>query len=121
MNNFKIKARQTLELSGAKNIPDFLINLETRDAEELVKIDIDNKIEAFTSLSLLILDGYQYFIGSLLASNIVGIENKGFRNINMINVTNHLNEYTITSLLKLFNISLSSEKADLTLSLKKVK
>ena len=98
MNNFKIKARQ-----------------------ELVKIDIDNKIEAFTSLSLLILDGYQYFIGSLLASNIVGIENKGFRNINMINVTNHLNEYTITSLLKLFNISLSSEKSDLTLSLKKVK
>lgn len=65
------------------------------------QLQFDNKIEDFTSLSLLILDGYQYFIGSLLASNIVGIENKDFRNINMINVTNHLNEYTITSLLKL--------------------
>ena len=60
-----------LKNEGLNDIPQSLFNLETRDPVEIAYQDVDEKINEFIKSGVLILNGYQYLVGSLLSSYIL--------------------------------------------------
>lgn len=107
MNNFKITMVRILKDAGEHEIPDFLQTLEEREPAELAYNEIDEKIDAFIQSGLLVLNGYQYLVGSLLSFNILNTTKRNYGNENMINVTNQLGNHSIDSIMQLFCIALS--------------
>lgn len=107
MNDFKINITKILKNNGRHDIPDFLLTIEKRDPVDIANEEIDTKIEALAQSGLLILNGYQYLIGSLLAFNILDTTNRKFGNKTMINITNQLGNHSISSIIQLFGIDLS--------------
>lgn len=107
LNQYKINMVKLLKNEGLNDIPQSLFNLETRDPVEITYQDIDEKINEFIKSGVLILNGYQYLVGSLLSSYILEKNNKKSANNDMVFVTEHLQDYSITSIMQLFSINLS--------------
>lgn len=107
LNQYKINMVKLLKNEGLNDIPQSLFNLETRDPVEITYQDIDEKINEFIKSGMLILNGYQYLVGSLLSSYILEKNNKKSANNDMVFVTEHLQDYSITSIMQLFSINLS--------------
>ena len=105
-NNFIINMRKTLKEIGITELPDFLQTLEERDPIEIINEELDQKIEEVVQSGLLILNGYQYLVGSLLSFELLDAENRKSTTQKMIDITNQLSNYSITRILKLFNINL---------------
>ena len=107
LNQYKINMVNLLKNEGLNDIPQSLFNLETRDPVEIAYQDVDEKINEFIKSGVLILNGYQYLVGSLLSSYILEKNNKENANDDMVFVTEHLQDYSITSIMQLFSINLS--------------
>lgn len=108
MNDFKINTVQMLKNNGIDEIPDSLQTLEERSPVEIAYEEIDAKIDEFVKSGLLILNGYQYLVGSLLSFSILDTTNRKFGNENMINIANQLDNYPISSIIQLFGIVLQT-------------
>lgn len=105
-NDFILNMRKILKDEGIKELPDFLQTLEEREPIEIINQELDQKINGIVQSGLLILNGYQYLVGSLLSFEILDTENRKTTTQKMIDITNQLSDYSITSILKLFNINL---------------
>lgn len=110
MNDFKINMVQMLKNNGINEIPDSLQTLEERSPVEIAYEEIDAKIDEFVKSGLLILNGYQYLVGSLLSFSILDTTNRKFGNENMINIANQLDNYSISSIIQLFGIVLQTRQ-----------
>ena len=103
VNEFKINLIKELKEAGIDEGLDFL-SLDNRNPIEVAYNQIDNEIDDFVKSGALILNGYQYLIGSLLTSKILENEIVDNQNENMICVTNNLGKYSIDSILKLLSL-----------------
>ena len=111
MNEFKINMAEIIKNAG-QEVPDYLLVLEERTPVEIVYDEIDAEIDALVESGLLILNGYQYLVGSLLAFNILDKVDKECSNNIMIDVTNQLGNHSINSITQLFGINLSNEQSN---------
>lgn len=109
VNEFKINMVEVFRSSG-QEVPDYFLTLEERNPVEITYDEIDAKINSLIESGLLILNGYQYLVGNLLASNILDKVDKKYSNNIMIDVTNQLGNHSINSITKLFGINLSNEE-----------
>ena len=98
--------------NAGQEVPDYLLVLEERTPVEIVYDEIDAEIDALVESGLLILNGYQYLVGSLLAFNILDKVDKECSNNIMIDVTNQLGNHSINSITQLFGINLSNEQSN---------
>lgn len=111
MNEFKINMAEIFKNAG-QEVPDYLLVLEERNPVEIAYDEIDAEIDALVESGLLILNGYQYLVGSLLAFNILDKVDKECSNNIMIDVTNQLGNHSINSITQLFGINLSNEQSN---------
>ena len=78
------------------------------DVEKMVENDCDSLIDEFIEKGLLVIDGYQYLLGTYLAEQV--FEKKDDMVMQkMISVTNNLKDMGVGDILKLFNIVLQEE------------
>lgn len=87
MNNFKNNMVQILKDAKIDDIPSSLQNLEEQDPVKMAYEELERKIISFVQSGFLILNGYQYLIGSLLAYNILDTTSSDLGNKVMINIT----------------------------------
>ena len=113
MNNFKNNMVQILKDAKIDDIPSSLQNLEEQDPVKMAYEELERKIISFAQSGFLILNGYQYLIGSLLAYNILDTTSSDLGNKVMINITNQLNKYTLSGIIQLFNIDLTPRENSL--------
>ncbi len=113
MNNFKNNMVQILKDAKIDDIPSSLQNLEEQDPVKMAYEELERKIISFVQSGFLILNGYQYLIGSLLAYNILDTTSSDLGNKVMINITNQLNKYTLSGIIQLFNIDLTPRENSL--------
>lgn len=113
MNNFKNNMVQILKDAKIGDIPSSLQNLEEQDPVKMAYEELERKIISFVQSGFLILNGYQYLIGSLLAYNILDTTSSDLGNKVMINITNQLNKYTLSGIIQLFNIDLTPRENSL--------
>ena len=113
MNNFKNNMVQILKDAKIDDIPSSLQNLEEQDPVKIAYEELERKIISFVQSGFLILNGYQYLIGSLLAYNILDTTSSDLGNKVMINITNQLNKYTLSGIIQLFNIDLTPRENSL--------
>ena len=113
MNNFKNNMVQILKDAKIDDIPSSLQNLEEQDPVKMAYEELERKIISFVQSGFLILNGYQYLIGSLLAYNILDTTSSDLGNKVMINITNQLNKYTLSGIIQLFNIHLTPRENSL--------
>ena len=113
MNNFKNNMVQILKDAKIDDIPSSLQNLEEQDPVKMAYEELERKIISFVQSGFLILNAYQYFIGSLLAYNILDTTSSDLGNKVMINITNQLNKYTLSGIIQLFNIDLTPRENSL--------
>lgn len=106
-NKLKIKMSKD-EDNRIVDLPNFFYKLVKKTPEEIVYSEIDSKIDNFVYSGLLI-NSYQYLIGSFLASYILELDNRSDINKKMINITNKLQNYTISNLIQLFDINLTQD------------
>ncbi len=109
MNDFKISMIEILKNKGVNEIPE-LLTLDERNPVEVAYKELDAEINEFVQSGLMVLNGYQYLVGSLLSFNILDIADRNFVNENMINITNKLGNYSISSITQLFGIDFSTKK-----------
>ena len=113
MNNFKNNMVQILKDAKIDDIPSSLQNLEEQDPVKMAYEELERKIISFVQSGFLILNGYQYLTGSLLAYNILDTTSSDLGNKVMINITNQLNKYTLSGIIQLFNIDLTPRENSL--------
>ena len=113
MNNFRNNMVQILKDAKIDDIPSSLQNLEEQDPVKMAYEELERKIISFVQSGFLILNGYQYLIGSLLAYNILDTTSSDLGNKVMINITNQLNKYTLSGIIQLFNIDLTPRENSL--------
>ena len=113
MNNFKNNMVQILKDAKIDDIPSSLQNLEEQDPVKMAYEELERKIISFVQSGFLILNGYQYLIGSLLVYNILDTTSSDLGNKVMINITNQLNKYTLSGIIQLFNIDLTPRENSL--------
>ena len=102
MNEFKINMSKILKDDG-KDIPDFLLDFLNYDSGKIVDNDCDRNIDEFIKYGLLILNGLQYVVGSILVYDILELSDDNI-NEKMIHVTNNLCDYTLSSVIDYFGI-----------------
>ncbi len=107
-NEFKTNMAEIFKNQGLE-VPDMFLSLEERDPAEIANSEIDEKIDVLVKSGLLILNGYQYLVGSLLAFEILENTDRKHSNEMMIDVTNQLDNHSMASIMQLFGINLSSE------------
>ena len=102
MNEFKINMSKIFKDDG-KDIPDFLLDFLNYDSGKIVDNDCDRNIDEFIKYGLLILNGLQYVVGSILVYDILKLSDNNI-NEKMIHVTNNLCDYTLSSVIDYFGI-----------------
>ncbi len=103
VNKTMMEISKNLEKIG-QDTSDFLLGIQEYDSSKRADEECDRNIDKFVNLGLLVLDGYQYLVGSILADSILE-SNDDDTSIKMITVTNHLGDYTISSIIDYFGIS----------------
>lgn len=100
INDFK---KDMYNILKEEEMPDFLQKLEYYNSEEMANKDCDADIEEFIKSGLLILNGYQYLVGTILSYDILDSNSNAFNPL-MIDITNNLGEYTIEKIMSTFAI-----------------
>lgn len=109
-NNFKIIQETQEKLSkilnqNGKTINFDIFNFSNNEIEDMVDKECDDEIIKFLKNESLIIEGYQYLIGSYIANEVINQTMDDKKIIDkMINITNELGDINLQKLFVLFNI-----------------